>query len=452
MNLYFLGLLFIYLLSMIIIGYFQPFCSSMLDFFFAGRKISSLVLTASTFATIIGASSTVGLIGLAGQWGMPALWWLLSGSIGLLILRFFFLRRLFELTIFTVNDLIRHFYNPRIEKFSAGLIVFSWTGVIAAQLVASGKLMCSLFPGFSLSLSITIITSIILIYLLAGGQRAVLITDLVQAGFIFLGIFIVCAYLLTTTNFATIPPEQFRFPSNHSANLPAILSLLLILLPLYVFGPDIYSRFLCAGTPAQASRVLTLASVLILVIGIMICLIGVLGQAWYPHTDGENMIYLLIHHHFHPAIGSLIMLAFLAAFMSSADTSLMTCATIISMNLLNHFSPIRTKLILVVVAILSAFIANFYQSIIESLLLGYKIFSAGLAIPLLMPLCFRHQRFSSFSASISLMWGILIVLFQVIHPMLYPGIIIISSSLLVFCLAETGYRIFRFGRIFSPPQ
>ncbi|MBP7460614.1 MAG: sodium:solute symporter family protein [Candidatus Delongbacteria bacterium] len=449
MNLYFWGLLGIYLISMIIIGYRRPSGQTMQSFFFADRRVSGFILTASTFATIIGATSTIGLIGLSVRWGLPAWWWLLSGSIGLIMLRHLFIRRLTGFGLYTVTDLIRHLYNPKIEKLSAGLILLSWTGVIAAQLVASGKLLRSLIPNFPLPMAITIIALVIVIYLLTGGQRAVLITDLIQALLIFLGVIVIFGFLVSHTSISSIPSDFFRFPFNQQAGPMSILSLCLILIPLYLFGPDIYSRFLCADSPRQASRVLFAAAALILIIGALLCLIGILGRSWYPGADGETIIYLLIKHHFNPVFGSLILLAFLAAFMSSADTSLMTSATILSHNMLHRFNLSVTRLFLILMMTLSVLIACFYQNIIASLMIGYKIFSAGLTIPLLLPLLFTSHRFSSFSASITLSWGALIAIFQEFYPLPLPGIINLSSSLILFILAEIIHHRLSRSRLFS---
>jgi len=60
------------------------------DFFVAGRKGSSLLITGSLLATIVGGSATVGMAGLGFTQGLTGMWWLLVGSIGLIILGLFF--------------------------------------------------------------------------------------------------------------------------------------------------------------------------------------------------------------------------------------------------------------------------------------------------------------------------------------------------------------------------
>ena len=59
------------------------------DFFVAGRKGSTLFITGSLLATIVGGSATVGMAGLGFTQGLTGVWWLLVGSIGLAVLGFF---------------------------------------------------------------------------------------------------------------------------------------------------------------------------------------------------------------------------------------------------------------------------------------------------------------------------------------------------------------------------
>jgi len=56
------------------------------DFYLAGRDISLTQLVFSLLATIIGASSTIGLMSFAYNVGLPAALWIIFGSLGLFLL------------------------------------------------------------------------------------------------------------------------------------------------------------------------------------------------------------------------------------------------------------------------------------------------------------------------------------------------------------------------------
>ena len=54
------------------------------DFVVAGRCQGVMTVVMSILATIIGASTTIGIVDTAFRIGFPAVWWLLWGSLGLL--------------------------------------------------------------------------------------------------------------------------------------------------------------------------------------------------------------------------------------------------------------------------------------------------------------------------------------------------------------------------------
>jgi SSS family solute:Na+ symporter len=68
------------------------------SFFVAGRSGSTLFITGSLLATIIGASATIGMAGLGFARGLTGAWWILSGSVGWV----FFLRVKSGNTVFTL--------------------------------------------------------------------------------------------------------------------------------------------------------------------------------------------------------------------------------------------------------------------------------------------------------------------------------------------------------------
>jgi len=72
------------------------------DFLVAGRKGSSLFITGSLLATIVGGSATVGMAGLGFTQGLTGAWWLLVGSIGLVVLGIFLAEKVRKLALYSL--------------------------------------------------------------------------------------------------------------------------------------------------------------------------------------------------------------------------------------------------------------------------------------------------------------------------------------------------------------
>ena len=69
-----------YLIAVLAIGAFGRRIKGLEDFHLAGRSIKLVYLTGTFCASIIGASSTLGMAGIGFSSGLPGAWWMLSGK------------------------------------------------------------------------------------------------------------------------------------------------------------------------------------------------------------------------------------------------------------------------------------------------------------------------------------------------------------------------------------
>ena len=103
-------------------------------------------------------------------------------------------------------------------------------------------------------------TVVFVVYTIVGGQYAVIRTDTLQIGIIFVGIFGGLAVVLSHLGGlgglkSSLSPEQFAFPLSSQFGGKELISFLLLVGLTYVVGPDMYSRLFCAkdGKTAKAS-------------------------------------------------------------------------------------------------------------------------------------------------------------------------------------------------------
>ncbi len=204
----------IYLLCMVAIGVVSRVKAGKVDdFFVAGRKGSSLLITGSLLATIVGGSATVGMAGLGFTRGLTGAWWLLVGSIGLAVLGLFFAEKVRSFGLYTLPEMVGKQYDNRLALAASILIIIAWLGITAAQIVAAGKILSVLGIGGPV-LWMVIFTVVFMVYTMLGGQYAVIRTDTLQAVIIFVGIFGGLALLLSRLGglgalSANLSPERF---------------------------------------------------------------------------------------------------------------------------------------------------------------------------------------------------------------------------------------------------
>ncbi len=365
------------------------------DFFVAGRKSSSLFITGSLLATIIGGSATVGMAGLGFKQGLTGAWWLLVGSIGLVFLGLFFAKKVRGFALYTLPELVEKQYDRRMALASSVLIVVAWIGIIAAQTIAAGKILSIIGIG-SPALWMVIFTIIFVAYTVLGGQYAIIRTDSLQIMIIFAGIFGGLALLLSRLGGwgglqSSLSPEQFAFPLSSQFGGTELVTLLLLVGLTYVVGPDMYSRLFCAKDDRTARASTFWTALFIIPVAFAITLIGMGASALFPEIAPEQALPMVIKEVFSPLLGGIVLAALLCAVMSSADTTLLSASTILMVDIVGWFRPSvnqskiipHSRWVIVLLGICSLIVALTLKGVISALLFAYTIYTCGVILPVI---------------------------------------------------------------------
>ena len=389
-------IIILYFLGMLAIGVVSKRKSKEADdFFVAGRKSSSLFITGSLLATIIGGSATVGMAGLGFKQGLTGAWWLLVGSIGLVFLGLFFAKKVRGFALYTLPELVEKQYDRRMALASSVLIVVAWIGITAAQIIAAGKILSIIGIG-SPALWMVIFTIIFVAYTVLGGQYAIIRTDTIQAVIIFAGISGGLALLLSRLGGlgglqSSLSPEQFAFPLSSQFGGTELVTLLLLVGLTYVVGPDMYSRLFCAKDDRTARASTFWTALFIIPVAFAITLIGMGASALFPEIAPEQALPMVIKEVFSPLLGGIVLAALLCAVMSSADTTLLSASTILMVDIVGWFRPSvnqskvipRSRWVIVLLGICSLIVALTLKGVISALLFAYTIYTCGVILPVI---------------------------------------------------------------------
>jgi len=315
-------------------------------FFVAHRNGTTFLITGSLLATIIGGSATVGLAGLGFERGLTGAWWLLVGSLGLLVLGAL-ARRIRGFSLYTLPELVERQYDRRAGLATSILIIIAWTGVVAGQIVAAGRVLSVLASG-SAVFWMLIFTAILVVYAALGGQYSVVRTDAIQAVILLVGILVALAFILPLVGGlgglkASLPPDYFSFPLSSGFGWKALLSLLLLVGATYVVGPDMYTRLFCAREGRIAQRSVLVTSLLVFLFAFVIALIGMSARVLAPDISAEQAFPQMIGEALPSGVGIVVLVALVAALMSSADTCLLSQSVILTEDILKRFRPIDER-------------------------------------------------------------------------------------------------------------
>ena len=369
------------------------------EFYLAGRQAGSVQVAGSLLATSLGGSAVFGLVGKASEIGWAAFWWLGGGAAGLLLLGLLWttsMRR--RPDNITLPQWLAAGYGEPARYLSAVLIAIMWIGVVSAQWIAAGTLLNSL-AGWPMALGISIMAFTSVIYTSAGGQSSVLRTDILQTLAIFGSLLLTAVFIIFQERLTELI-ELFRVAARASeaeGNGQVVLtpfswlSLMLVVGGMYVVGPDMYSRVVAARSDRQARRGALLAAAGLLGCALLLTFLGMFaGASGMEGEAGDQALAWLIDRRLPFPLSSLLQAALLAALLSSADTCMLTAASVINLDVLkkqgNDGSKKvgRTRLLVAVIGGAAAAVAMVSPRIIGNIMMAYAVYAGGLLVPLLL--------------------------------------------------------------------
>jgi len=350
------------------------------DFYVAGKQAGVPQVTGSLLATMLGSSAIIGSVDSAGRIGWAGSWFMLSAALGLLIL-FFLVKYLKDYDGYNLPGLLGEFYGREVKKLSSLVISVAWIGVVAAQIMGAAKILTVLL-GISFATGVLISGTVFTAYTLCGGQLSVLKTDFWQLLFILAGI-------VLTWYFVSATPVTIAAPGFFHEKFTGLDLLIMVLTysSTYFVGPDVYSRLFCAKDE-KTMRISILICIFVLIpLGLMFGRIGIYGmQAFQEQGIGkESLLFLIASRKLSGVLAFGLYVGLLSAVISSADTTLITAASLLTQVFNEDLDSKRgirtTRIFMVGIGAASIFIAVERQDILPTLLMAFTVYSGALIIP-----------------------------------------------------------------------
>ncbi len=394
MNHIFAAALLLYLIVFIVIGVLDiRNIKSFTDYSVAGKKQNSRSVLMTLLATMIGASTTIGITDTVYDIGFPGIWWLVFGAIGLILQSLFLSKKVRDIGADTVPDLAGQIGARPAEIIISLIIVISWIGVIAGQLVALNSLITFAFGRSSTVLFV--ITSIIVIaYTAIGGQISVVKTDKVQLFIILIGVTIcmACLYLTRGDNNAAIM-HNIELLNDHY-KVSNLFTQFFVIGGVFFLGPDILSRNFMAKDSETARNAAFSAGLVLFLFSVVITLIGMWIKYNITPEEMGDMGALMAAISIMPAWAAILLIfGLLSAILSSTDTCIINASTIFVKDILKKESVKGVRIAVIVIGFTALMLAAFGQGDIMSLLTGaYSIYTPGVIFPLTVAIFAYKKR------------------------------------------------------------
>ena len=333
-----------YLVGMLIVGFVvgKLKIKNSKDYMVAGRRMGLFMVAFSLSANNIGGGCTTGLAQKAfGNWGMSAIWYVLTASIAMIPLAYFAPKIRKTLAV-TIPEVVGRRFGKLSSNFTAILSVFSLFCLTSSQILASGSVINALIPSIPLNVCLVFAGLVIILYTTFGGMIADQISDLVQFIIILVGLAIATPIVLKGAGgwaaiSAKLPGEKLNFTQIGWAS---IIGYIFNYFCTFLAGPEMVSRFETAKDEKTARNASFLSAVLMAAMSIFPTLLGLAAfalQDQLPGVTAANSM-MTVTGHFAPGfITGLVSAAIICATMSSADSNLLCMSTMIMNDLYKGF-------------------------------------------------------------------------------------------------------------------
>jgi len=320
---------------------------SLSDFYLAGRAIGPFVLLLTLFATQYSGNS---LSGFPGQTYREGLSYYMSVTfmVGIVAGYLLFAPRLFRLArehhFVTPTDFLTHRFRSRALSWaSVGIFSLVLVNFLLAQLMAMGHAASGVTGGrISYTTAVVGGAAIILFYELLGGMRAVAWTDALQGLVLMAGLLLVAGLLMVEVGSPAEVVRAIRDVAPAKAAAPStrlcavwISNFLLLGLggPLY---PQAIQRIYAARRLRDLKTALATMAWLPQIAITTVVFIGAAGIVLFPDLHGVEadaitfrvLAYLAALHGWALVPVILVMMAVIAAIMSTADSCLLSLSSI----------------------------------------------------------------------------------------------------------------------------
>ena len=343
-----------YLIAIPIFGvYFRKYVKTEEDFFLAGKMLPWWVISMSIIGTNIGAYDYIGAAGGAYRFGIAQANYEWIGAIPAMVLSaLLFVPYYWRAGVYTVPEFLGKRYNTAVRVIEAVLWGAFLACVLGVFFWASG-LMLDEYLGIPVEVSLLITALIVGVYTITGGLAAVAMTDVVQLLVMFVGGIALTVLGLWTVGgwsgliHAITPAHPMHFKLFLPLDNPTYPWLGMIFGLAFVLSPAwwcchqaIIQRTLGARSEWDAKAAMMFASFPKMLIPFLVILPGLLALALNPNLVGTNMdkaFPWLIKNLLPAGLAGLVFAAFMAALLSSVDSTLNSAATLWTKDIYQKF-------------------------------------------------------------------------------------------------------------------
>ena len=386
------------------------------SFLAADRNMNLAQTTCSTAATDLGGGFSIAMGGLGFSLGISGSWLIAVSGLSIVMVSFLMVPKVKRWSDrvqgLTTGDLFEARFDRRTGTLAAIVIGIAWFTFVGGQIIAGGKLL-QVTLDMDLTLAILLAGSIVLAYTALGGLKAVIYTDVFQMLVLMVGILLIAVPIgLWEIGGVGALVEHFE-SSPETASLvdwtaitgKQLLGWFFAIFPVWFISIAAMQRIVAARDVNTARTAFFLTGVPIEwpLFAVGSTLIGLIARMLLPDlADPELATPMIIMELLPAGIAGIVIAAYIAAVMSSADSCLIGPVAIFTNDIYKkRIRPGADDATLVKVARMATLVlgtlaigtAYLVPNVLDLILYAYTFGAAGIFFPDAGPLVLEaHDR------------------------------------------------------------
>lgn len=377
--------------------YFNFFskANGLVDYFLAGRKLTLFPFIATIVSTWYG--NLLGISEIAFKHGIVT--WLSQGIFWYLIYFFFvfvLVKKIHQNQLLSIPDLLERVFNKKAAVAGAFINIVLMNSSVY---ILSLGILFELIFGLDRNIGIIIGALIPITYSIRGGFSALVLADIIQFFFMFIGVALMFPFLFTKyggLNFLLekVPQSHFEITGDWSWQL--ILAWFLIALWTTV-DPNFYQITFAAKDSKTAQKGILISIIFWVIFDIMLNLLGLYAFAILPEADPKLALPLLASQTLPIILKGIFFTGLFATVVSTLDSLCFTGAMSFSYDVYSRITGDYKNSIkvnqyaLIILSIIGVVIAMFFGSLMKIMYFRGTLAVSALFIPLISALLIPNK-------------------------------------------------------------
>ncbi|MDG1997336.1 MAG: sodium:solute symporter family protein [Emcibacteraceae bacterium] len=405
-----IGAIVTYFIILFLVGYFTMRSNKKgaetESFLAADRNMNLFQTTSTTAAGDLGGGFSVAMGGLGFTLGFSASWLIAASALSIILVSFLMVPKVKrwadKMNGLTTGDLFETRYDRRTGTVAAIVIGLAWLAFVGGQIMAGGKLL-QVTLGVDLTPATLVIGVIIVAYTAMGGLKAVIYTDVFQMVVLMIGIVFVLVPigvmkvggLGAMMDTLGSNPETASMLDWTAAGWKQILGWFFAVIPIWFIAIVGLQRIVAARDVKTAQRAFFLTGIPIEwpLFAVGSTMVGMVARILMPDlADPELATPMMIMTLLPVGVGGLVIAAYIATVMSTADSCLIGPVAIFTNDIYRKLIKpdasdaelVRmARIMTIVFGVFTIGAAFLVPNILDMILYAYTFGAAGIFFPML---------------------------------------------------------------------